>query len=181
MVQYGERLTQKVSKWPDSEDKQRRLAFAQKVTARFPSLTWYILQKPEEVRPMHDHSTGEGCQLTSTTTTTTTTTTINTITNYTKQHQGSPDAPIDICFFLQLCVSGLCRRCEAYRLNYNTLLKAKKRFCACKTRMCVNWFCSCPVREDGSQPEECRCEPCGCDACSSCQVTLSLSKLHHKT
>jgi hypothetical protein len=34
---------------------------------------------------MHDHSTGEGCQLTSTTTTTTTTTTtINTITNYTK-------------------------------------------------------------------------------------------------
>ena len=105
MVQYGERLTQKVSKWPDSEDKQRRLAFAQKVTARFPSLSWYILQKPAEVRPMHDHSTGEGCQLTSTTITTTTTTTINTFTNYTKQHQGSPDAPIDICFFFAtLCV-----------------------------------------------------------------------------
>ena len=40
MVQYGERLTQKVSKCPDSEDKQRRLPFAQKVTARFPSLSY---------------------------------------------------------------------------------------------------------------------------------------------
>ena len=59
MVQYGERLKLKVSKWPESEDRLKRLAFAEKVKGKFPSLSWYITQKPAEVRPMNDHTTGK--------------------------------------------------------------------------------------------------------------------------
>jgi hypothetical protein len=61
MEVHGESLKAKVSQWPDSEDKRRRLAFAEEAKALFPSLSWYILQKPAEVRPMHDHSTGSSC------------------------------------------------------------------------------------------------------------------------
>ena len=59
MELHGEKLRDKVSRWPNSEDRQRRLAFALEVKSKFPSLSWYILQKPAEVRPMHDHSTGD--------------------------------------------------------------------------------------------------------------------------
>ena len=59
MVQHGERLKEKVNRWPDSEDKRRRLTFAERVKTKFPSLSWYIRQKPAEVQPMHNHSTGD--------------------------------------------------------------------------------------------------------------------------
>ena len=59
MELHGEKLQDKVRQWPYSEDKQRRLAFAEEVKTKFPSLSWYILQKPAEVRPMHDHTTGD--------------------------------------------------------------------------------------------------------------------------
>ena len=59
MVHYGEKLKEKVSKWPDSKDKEKRLVFSEKVKDKFPSLTWYIMQKPAEVRPINDHTTGE--------------------------------------------------------------------------------------------------------------------------
>ena len=61
MLQHGESLKEKVSRWPDSEDKRRRFDFAERVPTKFPSLSWYILQKPDEVRPMHNHSTGDKC------------------------------------------------------------------------------------------------------------------------
>ena len=59
MVKYGEQLTEKASQRPDTKDKKRRLAFAERIKSKFPSLSWYILQKPAEVCPMNDHSTGE--------------------------------------------------------------------------------------------------------------------------
>ena len=58
MEEYGDSLKLKVSSWPDSQDKRRRLEFAEEVKTRFPSLSWYLLQKPAEVIPLHDHTTG---------------------------------------------------------------------------------------------------------------------------
>ena len=61
MELHGDKLKDKVSRWPESEDKQRRLVFAEEVKTKFPSLSWYIVQKPAEVRPMNDHTTGDSC------------------------------------------------------------------------------------------------------------------------
>ena len=58
MEEYGESLKLKVSSWPDSQDKRCRLEFVEEVKTRFPSLSWYLLQKPAEVIPLHDHTTG---------------------------------------------------------------------------------------------------------------------------
>ena len=55
---YSDDLMKKVANWPASLDKQRRLEFAEESQTRFPSQSWYLYQKPEEVIPMHDHTTG---------------------------------------------------------------------------------------------------------------------------
>ena len=59
MGEYWEQLKTKINKWPDSLEKQKRLAYVDKLTDRFPCLSWYVRQKPAEVRPMSDHTTGE--------------------------------------------------------------------------------------------------------------------------
>ena len=58
MKKHSEDLLKKVANWPDSPDKQGRLEFAEKTRTRFPSQSWYLLQKLEEVIPMYDHTTG---------------------------------------------------------------------------------------------------------------------------
>ena len=67
--------------------------------------------------------------------------------------------------------TGLCRVCEATSLNYQTLSKALKRLCSCKTRQCPNWICFCQPDGDGTGDDlqECQCG-CNCDYCSACQV-----------
>ena len=67
--------------------------------------------------------------------------------------------------------TGLGRVCEATSLNYQTLSKALKRLCACKTR--PNWICLCQPDGDGDgtgdDMQECQCG-CSCDDCLACQV-----------
>ena len=48
----------KVSKRPESEDKTRRLERLVEVPGYFPGRKWYSEQKPEEVKPLVDHTTG---------------------------------------------------------------------------------------------------------------------------
>ena len=43
---------------PDSEDKRKRLERCESLTGCFPSLKWYNSQKPPEVKPLMDHTTG---------------------------------------------------------------------------------------------------------------------------
>ena len=43
---------------PDTEDKKRRLERCETLSQCFPSVSWYIGQKPSEVKPLVDHTTG---------------------------------------------------------------------------------------------------------------------------
>ena len=48
-----------VSRHPDTADRQKRLRYAEQVLPnKFPSKTWWLAQRPAEVKPMHDHTTG---------------------------------------------------------------------------------------------------------------------------
>ena len=63
--------------------------------------------------------------------------------------------------------TALCKDCVTAQLNFETLYKARKKFCRCKTSNCLNWVCLC----DEEDPNHCECNhPCECDDCSSCQV-----------
>ena len=59
MEAHSEILKEKVARWPESPDKARRLVWAEESKTRFPGLSWYRLQKPAEVVPMHNHTTGD--------------------------------------------------------------------------------------------------------------------------
>ena len=50
--------SEKVSRRPESEDKTRRLERLEKIPGYFPGRKWYSAQKPEEVKPLVDHTTG---------------------------------------------------------------------------------------------------------------------------
>ena len=43
---------------PDSEDKRRRLERCETLSQCFPGVSWYLGQKPSEVKPLVDHTTG---------------------------------------------------------------------------------------------------------------------------
>ena len=46
-------------KRPDSQDKEYRLRYAlESLPQKFPSPSWWLQQRPKEVKKMHDHSTG---------------------------------------------------------------------------------------------------------------------------
>ena len=47
-----------LSKRKDTEDKQRRLDYANSLPEVFPSLNWYIAQRPRETKALTDHTTG---------------------------------------------------------------------------------------------------------------------------
>ena len=59
MAILSDKLKKKVANWPESPDKARRLIWADEIKSRFPGMSWYLLQKPAEVVPMHNHTTGE--------------------------------------------------------------------------------------------------------------------------
>ena len=66
--------------------------------------------------------------------------------------------------------TGNCKDCYAIELNYETLLKAVRKNCKCKTDSCEGWQCTCEP-EEGVTEEECTCSTvCHCDDCDDCQV-----------
>ena len=46
-------------KRPESQDREYRLHYAQEsLPGKFPSPSWWLWQRPQEVKMMHDHTTG---------------------------------------------------------------------------------------------------------------------------
>ena len=92
MKENCDAIQEKLNNRSESALKQKKLDQLEKKMARFPSLTWFLNQKPKETKTRSDHCTG------------------------------------------------LCFNCEGPQLNYDTLRRAKKKFCQCKTKRCPNWF-----------------------------------------
>ena len=57
MRRFGEDQSTKIRQWPESLDRTRRLSYYSNIHTKFPSLDFYIGRKPEEVKPLHDHTT----------------------------------------------------------------------------------------------------------------------------
>ena len=66
--------------------------------------------------------------------------------------------------------TGICHLCEAAKMNFSFIVQTAKRNCSCSTKSCPNWYCACPVPEDGEEELPCSCPPCECEVCSTCQV-----------
>ena len=58
MIKVAEEMVDKLTTRKDSIDKHRRLVYAQELPEKFPSLSWYIRQRPPETKPLCDHTTG---------------------------------------------------------------------------------------------------------------------------
>ena len=58
MAKVGQEMRNKLVKRIDSVDKQRRLEYAGSLPELFPSLDWFIKQRPAETKPLCDHTTG---------------------------------------------------------------------------------------------------------------------------
>ena len=58
MSRVSQELKEKLTKRQDSMDKRRRLEYADSLPDKFPSLDWYIAQRPPETKPLCDHTTG---------------------------------------------------------------------------------------------------------------------------
>ena len=56
---HGNRMLEQVSKQPDSSEEAYRIVLArEKIPNKFPSYSWFLEQKPPEVRLCNDHATG---------------------------------------------------------------------------------------------------------------------------
>ena len=60
--------------------------------------------------------------------------------------------------------------CEAARINYSEMIKFVRRECKCKSKVCLNWECTCMVDDETGELGDCVCPPCDCPSCISCQV-----------
>ena len=58
MAKHAVNMKKKLSDRKDSEDKQRRQDYADSLPQQFPSLDWYVKQRPTETKPLTDHTTG---------------------------------------------------------------------------------------------------------------------------
>ena len=59
MTKHSAELVAKYSKRVDSADKEYRLKYArEKLPQKFPGQSWFLEQRPPEVKMMHDHTTG---------------------------------------------------------------------------------------------------------------------------
>ena len=58
MSKVSQELKSKLVNRPESIDKRRRLEYADSLPDKFPSISWYIAQRPEETKPLCDHTTG---------------------------------------------------------------------------------------------------------------------------
>ena len=41
--------------------------------------------------------------------------------------------------------------CEAARINYSEMIKFVRRECKCKSKVCLNWECTCMVDDETSE------------------------------
>ena len=125
MIKKANDIRTQLEQRKDSDDKKRRMDYANSLIGVFPSLDWYIRKRPKETKPLTDHTTG------------------------------------------------LCRLCEAAKINFSTLIKAVKSSCDCGTKLCPNFSCMCPI-EDNNEDEDtmyCSCSTCDCHVCMSCKVS----------
>ena len=58
MSKVSRDLILKLASRPNTMDKRRRLEYAESLPDKFPSLNWYIAQRPPETKPLCDHTTG---------------------------------------------------------------------------------------------------------------------------
>ena len=58
MSKVSRDLIGKIANRPDTADKRRRVEYAESLPDKFPSLDWYIGQRPPETKPLCDHTTG---------------------------------------------------------------------------------------------------------------------------
>ena len=58
MTEHAHKEIEKISKRPDSDDKTRRLEVYQTLPKKIPGEKYYRDQKPPEVKPLQDHTTG---------------------------------------------------------------------------------------------------------------------------
>ena len=59
MVKHSQERMAFYSRRPDSHDKDYRMRHAhESIPNKFPSMSWRLEQRPREVKPMHDHTTG---------------------------------------------------------------------------------------------------------------------------
>ena len=58
MTEYSKEQKEKYGKQQDSADKEYRLKYVESLPHKFPSKSWFIEQRPLEVKMMNDHSTG---------------------------------------------------------------------------------------------------------------------------
>ena len=58
MRKHAQINLEKLQTRPDSDDKTRRVHLYENMHEKFPSESWYQDQKPPEVKPLHDHTTG---------------------------------------------------------------------------------------------------------------------------
>ena len=143
MSKHSAELVGKYRNRPDSADKDYRLNYyREKLPHKFPGQSWFLEQRPPEVKMMHDHTTGL-CKVS---------TVITAL----------------ICNALYYTLS---QACEAARLNFEEYVKGAKRNCRCGTKECPNWICQCSEDEDTGEMGPCTCQPCYCDVCSTCKVT----------
>ena len=51
-------LREKLNKSPDSNQRKKKMEFVQRKQTRFPSMSWFLSQKPKETKARSDHCTG---------------------------------------------------------------------------------------------------------------------------
>ena len=142
-------MLEKVSKRPDSRDRDYRIELARdRIPDRFPSLSWFLEQRPPEVKACNDHATGL-CKVRQT--------------FFISHNSDAITQLYQSHIFWQVC--------ESARINFDSFRKAVKAACKCKTKECPAWDCWCDDEdEDEETGGSCRCPTCDCDVCSSCKV-----------
>ena len=58
MTKHGQEMYEKFSTRRDSRDKEYKLRHALELGNKFPSKTWFLGQRPPEVKMINDHTTG---------------------------------------------------------------------------------------------------------------------------
>ena len=146
MAEHGRRMLEEVSKRPQSRDKDYSMELARdKIPNRFPSLSWFLDQRPPEVQFCNDHATGL-CKVSHT--------------HLMKCHR-----------IILHCHEIFAQVCESARINFESYRRAVKAACKCRTNDCPAWACWCyDVEGEEEQDDICYCVGCDCDVCSSCKV-----------
>ena len=58
MMKVSAEMIENLNLRPDTPDRKRRLEYAESLSEKFPSLDWYLEQRPKETKPLCNHTTG---------------------------------------------------------------------------------------------------------------------------